>query len=252
MSEIADKYGYHSILLVYNSIDTSLWIKVANIINQNHKFKYMFAMRTYAVSPEYFVMMYKAFNEIQQDRIMFNIVSGNIESHENSLDHLLHLTKYVDTMEKRLDYTKLWLNEVKSLLKPNEIPKIVMSGTSPQVLDVSLNVSDYHLLMLNHFEDDWPRYQHDKGIMVCAAIVIRDTVEEAEEFTDLISSLQNPEFKKWTIFGTEEDVLKRLNFLENIGATDILIRFHPNDPERNRVHEFVMYDALSREIGHFG
>lgn len=239
MSELVDKYGYYSILLVYNSIDTSLWLKVANIIDKDHKFKYMFAMRTYAMSPEYFVMMYKAFNEIQQNRILFNVVSGNIEDHETSVNHLLHLSKYVDTMEKRLEYTGLWLDKVLSLLDKNEIPEIVMSGTSPQVLEHINLYADYQLLMLNHFEDDWPRYQHGKRVMVCAAIVLRDTEKEAEEFTNLIAELQNPEFKKWTIYGNEEDVLKRLKYLKSLGATDILIRFHPNDPERNRIHEFV-------------
>ena len=57
LSDLSDKldlHGYYSILLVYSPSDSDFLIKVANILNKKHNIKYMPAIRTYAISPEYF------------------------------------------------------------------------------------------------------------------------------------------------------------------------------------------------------
>ena len=235
-SELAHECNYYSILLVYHSTQSDFWIKCANVLDKNHKFKYHLAIRTYAISPEYFVMMYRAFNEIQKNRIMFNIVGGDIQKSESSIDNIVTDKENFDTSEKRVEYTQLWIKKVLSLLRDDEIPEIVMSGVSAQTLNSAACYADYTLCMVDNYVDNPEKFIRNKNKMVCAAVVIRETYEEAQMIVD---NIDHPHQKTWTIFGTEKQVLEKIKSLENIGVTDFLIRGHGNDKKFYLVHDFV-------------
>ena len=236
ISQTADECYYSSILLVYHSLTNDFWIKCANAINLQHTFKYLLAIRTYAISPEYFVMMYKAFNEIQKNRIMFNIVAGDVQDSESCINNLVLYNKDFDTVEKRVNYTYLWMKKMLSLLPTEHVPEIVMSGTSGQTLLSAALFADYNLSMLDTYESDPTKFSCNKNKMVCCAIVIRNTYEEAEH---IVNNIDQPHQKRWTIFGTEEQIVKKIKELKKIGVTDLMLRSHKNDDQFNLVHDFV-------------
>lgn len=230
--------NYYSILFVYHSTVPDFWIKCANILNTEHKFKYLLAIRTYAITPEYFVMMYRAFNEIQRNRIMFNIVAGDIHSEENCMNDLIVDKKSFDTIEKRVNYTHQWMKKVLSILERynEDIPEIVMSGASLETLKSASMFGDYNLVMMSEYIRSPERFSHSKNRMVSVAIVIRDTYEEAER---VVNEIEHPHQKSWTIFGTEEQIVEKIKELKKLGATDLMIRIHGNDNEYHRVHDFA-------------
>lgn len=236
ISEVINSCNYYSILLVYHSLDNDNWIKCANIINKEHKFKYHIAIRTYSISPEYFVMMYKSFNEIQKNRIMFNIVAGDIQDCESSVDDIILGQENLNTVERRVDYTHLWIKKVLSMLNEEDVPEIVMSGTSEKTLDSAALFADYNLCMIDAYQLNPEIFKRNKKRIVSAAIVIRDTYEEAERVVDEIDHKHQ---KRWTIFGTEQQVIKKIKHLESIGATDLMIRTHRNDSQVNLIHDLV-------------
>lgn len=235
ISEIADKSNYYSVLFVYHSLSNDYWIRCAKALNTNEKFKYFLAIRTYAISPEYFVMMYRSFNEIQKNRIMFNIVAGDIEPSESSIENIITEKEKLDTVEKRVDFTREWIKKVLFLLKREEVPELAMSGTSEKTLDSAAAYADYNLAMLDTYLDSPKRFQRNKNRMVCAAMTIRDTHEEAEKIANQIDHIHQ---KRWTIYGTESEILQKIKNLKTIGVTDLLIRTHKNDLEPDKVHEF--------------
>ncbi len=236
ISEIADVCNYYSILLVYHSLTNDNWIKCANIINTKHKFKYHLAIRTYSISPEYFVMMYKSFNEIQKDRVMFNIVAGDIHDSESSVDDIILGKEYFDTTQKRVDYTHVWIKKVLSMLDKEDIPEIVMSGISEKTLDSAALFADYNLCMMDTYLDNPQMFSRNKNRMASAALIIRDTYEEAKRVTD---EIEQPHQQRWTIFGTEQQVIERIKYLESIGITDLMIRTHRNDDQYHLIHELA-------------
>lgn len=236
LAETANECGYYSVLITYHSLTSDAWVKCANTINLEHKFKYFLAIRTYAISPEYFVMMYKAFNEIQKNRIMFNIVAGDIQESESSVDNIILNKEYFDTVEKRVEYTYKWMEKMVSLLSPEDMPEIVMSGTSEKTLHSASCFANYNLSMMNDYLDNPSKFKKNKNRMVCAAVKISDSYEEAEKFID---NLPLKHQKKWTIFGTEENVKQKMIELKQAGVTDILLRARPGDPEFYLVHDFV-------------
>ena len=236
LSTIINDCFYKSMLTTYYSSRSDFWIKCANIINLEHKFKYMLAIRPYAITPEYFIMMYRAFNEIQKNRIMFNIVSGDIKDSESCIDNMIINQNQFDTSQKRVQYTYDWLNKVRQILGEKNMPEIVMSGTSEKTLLNASKISDYTLCMLDSFLDNPKKFKVTKRSMVCAAIVIADTNKQAENIVD---NIEQKHQKKWTIFGTEEKVINKILELKSFGVTDLLIRRHLNDPNYESVHNLV-------------
>jgi len=236
ISQIADSCNYYSVLLVYHSLADDNWIKCANIINKEHKFKYLLAIRTYSISPEYFVMMYRSFNEIQKNRIMFNIVAGDIHDSESSVNDIILGKENFDTVEKRVDYTHMWMKKVLSMLSKEEIPEIVMSGISDKTLDSAAVFADYNLCMVDTYLYNPEIFSRNKKRMVSAALVIRDSYEEAEY---VVSQIDQKHQSKWTLFGTEQQVIDKIKHLESIGVTDLMIRSHINDNQDNLIHDLV-------------
>ena len=72
--------------------------------------------------------------------------------------------------------------------------------------------------------------------MVSAALVIRDSNEEAER---VVNEIEEKHQKRWTIFGTEEQVIKKIKDLESIGVTDLMIRTHRNDDKYHLIHDLA-------------
>lgn len=236
IAEIANESNYYSILLVYHSLNSDNWIRCANTINLEHKFKYSLAIRSYAVSPEYFVMMYKAFNEIQKNRIMFNIVSGDILESESSIENIIINKENFETSEKRVEYTYRWMEKMTALLPPEDLPEIIMSGTSEKTLHSAAQFADYNLSMVNDYLNNPDKFKKNKNRMVAVGITISDSYQEAEKFVD---NLPLEHQKKWTIFGTEYDIKQKMLEIKKAGVTDILLRIHTNDPKSYLVHNFV-------------
>lgn len=235
LSKKLDDIGYYSTLMVYHSTIADHWLKAAHVLDTSQKIKYMPAIRTYGITPEYCAMMCRAFNEIQPNRLMLNIVTGDIKSDENSIENLIYINDMMDTPEKRLEYTEQWIKRFKEINIPGGVPEIVMSGHSKQTNEMAREYADYHLSSNSH--------QHEficNKNMISTAIVIRDNEEEAERYVESL-----PYSKGVTIFGTEESVILKLkNIVENNKyVTDYMLQGHVEDSENwDRIH------TMSRKI----
>ena len=116
------------------------------------------------------------------------------------------------------------------------MPEIVMSGMSDNTIDTASIFADYNLCMMDSYVNNPEKFKRNNNRMVCAAIIIRDTYEEAEKAVDQIKQKHQ---KRWTIFGTEEQVIEKIKYLESIGVTDLMIRTHRNDDQYNLIHNLV-------------
>ena len=237
MSNDIDDAGYYSLLMVYHSKLPDAWIRCAHILNKKHKFKYMIAMRAYAISPEYFSMMCNSFNDLAPSRIMFNIVAGDLRKEESSVADALFIGDLIDTSEKRIEYTTEWIKKLKEINKINSFPEIVMSGFSEKTLNTAAEFADYNLCMIDTYKNNVDRFYKNKKRMVSAQIVVRNTYDEAKKFLDTNIFKENE--RAWTIFGAGEDIVKEFQSLESIGVTDIMLRVNNNDDKSVLVHEFV-------------
>jgi hypothetical protein len=229
--------GYYSVLLTYHSNQNDLWAKSIRLIDPKYKFKFQPAIRTYAITPEYFAMMYNTCEEISTGKYMFNIIAGDLwNNKEKTLDDIVWIRDLIDTPEKRLNYTLDWIEKLKQSKKIMNFPEIVMSGITDQTLQNAAAHADYTLPMVSDFKDDPKKFMVTKKVMVCAAIVIRDSFEDAERVVDKANP---PHQKMWTLYGTEHDILNHIKEIKDMGATDLMIRQLNNDKEIYRIHDFV-------------
>jgi alkanesulfonate monooxygenase SsuD/methylene tetrahydromethanopterin reductase-like flavin-dependent oxidoreductase (luciferase family) len=213
--------------MVYHSTISDHWIKAAHVLDQNQKIKYMPAIRTYAITPEYCAMICRAFNEIDPNRLMLNIVTGDLKNDETSIEDLIYINNLMNTSEKRLNYTEEWIKRFRSMDIAGGFPEIVMSGHSEKTNELASLYAEYHLSSNSH--------QHNfvgKRNIISTAIVIRDTEEEAKEYVDSL-----PYSSGVTIWGTEDSVLNKLSSMANDKVTDFMLQGHFEDKENwDRIH----------------
>jgi alkanesulfonate monooxygenase SsuD/methylene tetrahydromethanopterin reductase-like flavin-dependent oxidoreductase (luciferase family) len=235
ISNIVDEFGYESMLLVYHSKIDDNWIKAARVLNTDHKFKYMPAIRTYAITPEYCAMMCKAFYEIAPDRLMLNIVSGDLHKDETSIEDLIWINDKLDTPEKRLKYTDEWLLKFIKLAG-NTVSEIVMGGHSNETKLMAEKYKATHLSMLDMHKllYDGPGFIKNTKQMLSLSIIINDSPSEINK---LLSKGVGTD--QWTIYGDKTSVRIQLEALAETGATDILISAHPEDNNISSVHYLI-------------
>ena len=234
LSSTVDEAGYKSILLVYHSLLPDYMIKVARIMDPKHSFKYMFAIRTYAVSPELCAMMMHSFHEIDKDRVMLNVAAGDMKDDEDSVSNMVFISDQMETKDQRVVYTAEWIE--KFLKHPMLIkkPDIVISGTSDKTIESSEKYADIHLAMLSTYKEGFK--VNTKRKMASTIVIIRDTNEEAKA---VANQEKNYMMRNSMVYGTEEVVIEKLKKLSLLGITDILISDSVWDDQLYRLHKMT-------------
>lgn len=237
-SEILDASNYKSMLLVYDPTHPDYFVRVANIIDKNQTIKYMFAIRTYAISPELLSMMCESFNEIQENRIVLNVCAGDKPQMENEtdIDGVVGLESLKDNVYERILYTREWAKKFVNLKLMSKKPDLVFSGTSDYTLGTTNLYGDSTLCMYNSFVDNPEKFKVAKRRMIAVAVIISDSKESA---FNILKSYNHPSAEAWTLYGTEQEIKEEFARLENLGATDILISNPFYSEDSNKIHDFI-------------
>lgn len=243
ITQKASDSGFYSMLMTYHSRQEDFWIKSARIIDDSIKMKMMIAIRTYAISPEYCAMMLASCNSISNDKIILNIVSGDLHSDETSVEDIVEIKNLIENSEKRLKYTEKWLNKFKSLdLIKNQIPEIVISGTSKKSIENINNYGDYGLATLDYCLSNTNNFSKNKKIMAAAPIFI---FENNENSNDILNAI-NPSRLKRTIYGTREEIYEKIKYIKSNGITDLLLNTD-NEIQLQRLFEFIKDASLDNK-----
>jgi alkanesulfonate monooxygenase SsuD/methylene tetrahydromethanopterin reductase-like flavin-dependent oxidoreductase (luciferase family) len=236
LSNVLDYSGYYSVLTVYHSKLPDYWIKIANIINPEHKLKYMIAMRTYAISPEYCAMICEGFSEISPQRLILNVAAGDLHSDETSRSDVVAVSELLRTHEDRVNYTSEWLEKFTKLPILKNRPEIVVSGTSKKTIDNSEKYADAHLCMYSSYKNGLSDLIKTKRVVVARPIIIRDTKEEAEA---IYNQLPDDMGKRSCLFGTENEIIESIEAMKSEGITDLLVSRVQIDEQHYRIHSVV-------------
>jgi alkanesulfonate monooxygenase SsuD/methylene tetrahydromethanopterin reductase-like flavin-dependent oxidoreductase (luciferase family) len=252
-SFIFENVGYESVLYPFTTNTPDNWFKIIRTLNTNHKFKYMVALRPFHLSPEYCAMMIEAMNQIQPNRLILNLLSGqntpNQKEHETFYDN----TYTVDSKQDRREYVRFYIEKLLSNNLISVKPKFVISGYSEYAIDTAKQYNQIILSMLAEYRGVPNRFLDVKRKMVAINLLIRDTWEEANDSLDyMIESWINPgytekekqhirkEEKINTFLGTAEQVKEQLLSLEQEGITDVLVSIFSTDIDRLSVyHDFM-------------
>lgn len=226
ITEKASEAGFYSMLMTYHSRQEDFWIKSAKIIDDSIKMKMMIAIRTYAISPEYCAMMIAASNSLSKNKIILNVVAGDLHKDETSIADVIAINDLIATSQDRVAYTTKWLDKFRSLdIIKNQIPELIISGTSEKSINNLINYGDYGLAMVDYYTLGESKFPKNKGWMASAEIKLFKENEDR----DIFINSKDPSVLKWIIYGNKEEVLVKLNEIENSGVTDLLVSCGSND-----------------------
>ncbi len=231
-----DSFKYDSCMLTYHSRENDMFIKLARAIDPNIKLNYIIAMRTYAISPEYLGLMINGFSEIAENKLLFNIVAGDLHANETTINDLVD-SSMLTSSQDRVKYTGLWLEKFTNLdILKNKIPPLFMSGTSAATFENCKKFNGGIMVMVDYFLENIEFLSQFNTRCATLQICIRDTDEEA----DLLKHEKYSGDKlKWCYFYSEETLIKKIKELEDLGVTDLMVTGLPFDNQVERVHNFV-------------
>jgi len=220
-----EKYGYESILLTAKGSNSDNWIKSAHIIDPTKKIKYMIAVRPYQQTAQIVNQMAAAFSEICPNRLMLNIVSGEMGGNEIGIIPEAHSEVDVDitTPLGRLEYIPTWMKNLSETYVMGKKPIVLLATRHPETIIKAAKYADIGLVMIDDFLNNPDLFTSNyKRLMISAQIIIRETDEQAHK--EIEQSFSNHmRIKRWAIYGTKETVKRKLLELEKMGVTDILL-----------------------------
>ena len=243
LSKTLEDVGYYSVLLTYHSKMHDMILPSFGACDNNQKLKYLIAIRTYSVSPEYASMICKSYNEAFPNKLILNVCSGDIHADETTMDDVVFIKNLIDTNEKRRKYTREWLSKFTELAKKGYLPEIVMGGHSDETKNIckefnAINLSAGTLYKEYYRNED--RVISDKQ-MIEFSVVIRDSDEEAFNFVNEhgVDGHKKGDDLRWTVYGTKDTVKKKIIEYKEMGATDILISYLSGDNNILGIHNLV-------------
>lgn len=241
LSTILDNYGFESLLLTFTEREADYWIKAARALSIGQKIKYMIALRPYAINPTYALMMATAFDQIDKDRLMLNIIAGINDFEADRFNVNLNV-------EERKQACSLFLKEMIAAnesnwainieYKLNKFPDIVISGSSPEMIECTNKYGDISLTTLNNYM----LYLKDKDIlknkrsMVRCWILLSDSELDA---TIEYGKIKDEREKTSTIFGDKKMIRSKIVELKSFGITDILLSCNRNLKNEKDVQSFI-------------
>lgn len=241
LNEVFNTVGYESVLFVYHSMLPNSFIRIAHSINPKHKFKYMVAIRPYTMSIEFLATICEAFNEISPNRLILNLVVGNLIGEDNPKD--ITNDKYsVSTHEKRLQYHEEFMHDFNLKDTMSYKPEIYVSGSSGKLLDTAIKYSDGLITEIANYDklksyldlkSEWKSVSNKvfKKIIFQVPICVRDTKEEAE--------LIVKQSGRKCIYGTKTEVLNQLKDMEDKGIKELMLYALDSDKEAYKIHELM-------------
>ena len=220
-----EKFGYDSILLTSKGSNSDNWIKSAHIVDPSKKIKYMIAVRPYQQTAQIVNQMAAAFAEIAPNRLMLNVVSGEMGGTEIGIapEGSYEVDTDISTPLGRLEFIPEWMERLSKTYVMGRKPIILLGTRNKDVILKAAKYADIGLVMLDDFLQDPDLFLSNyKRVMVSAQIVLRDTYEQAHHELETSSST-HVRIKRWAIYGDKENIKKKLLELEAMGVTDILL-----------------------------
>jgi len=221
------EHNYSGALLTYNVNNGDYFVKIAKTIVPEKDFKYLVAIRPYAISPQYLCMINNSINEISKNKLQINFVSGRRKEVEKGFDGIIGPVNDDSSKEERSDYLVKYIDVLESLNV--DIPDYYISATNQSVFDVGDKHNSKIIIVYSQYVEK--KYDiSNKKIMLALSLVLRETEEEInaldknkyvqiqdvgfftyKEFVLFLDELKEKEINEILIYSSNEEEIKRIN-----------------------------------------
>jgi alkanesulfonate monooxygenase SsuD/methylene tetrahydromethanopterin reductase-like flavin-dependent oxidoreductase (luciferase family) len=200
-----NEFGYESILVTFNTGMLDPFTKCANAFIPNQKIKFLVAVRPYALTPAYLLMIIKTFEGISKDSLLLNIVPGTADKEHFIFEEGTSLHERKVYAGKFVEKMRIINNENNFL--NNSMPKIFFSGGSDENINNAVKYGDGLIYLLKDHLTNPDRFNVIKGTKILNVfLIICETENEAKS---IYEKLDGPQVGS-SIYGTKEQVKKKI------------------------------------------
>jgi hypothetical protein len=172
--------GFNGTMYPYGISMGDYFTRIAREMDPHSEFKYIVAIRTYSLSPQYLNMLCSSIDEISKDRISINLLTGWIDKAEMQFGGII---SDVNDSSSNIDRSNFMLKYAEEFNRISQT-KFFVSTTNDVVFDYC-SENDFTMIVPyvayknNRFDFT------DKRLVVSIAPVIRDVVEDLPENIDV-------------------------------------------------------------------
>jgi hypothetical protein len=218
-------HNYSGALFTYNIDQGDYFTRIANGIDKKIDFKYMVAIRPYAVSPQYLCMINNSMNMISKDKIQINLISGTLQDWEKDFGGIIGTTNDSSSNVEKSEYLMDYIENIETIKR--KIPDYYVTITNEFVFNKASKFGSKMIIPYEDYKNNSYDLNNQK-IMVAVAPIIRKTREELdnsnfrsdlrnaglffyEEFIDFIEELKNKGIEEVMICHWDKKEKKILN-----------------------------------------
>jgi alkanesulfonate monooxygenase SsuD/methylene tetrahydromethanopterin reductase-like flavin-dependent oxidoreductase (luciferase family) len=237
MAQELDSANVKSVLLPYGpgGIDFSLVIQEA--LQKTNQLIMTIALPAYGTSPDYAAKIVDTLNQFAPGRIGVNLVAGrwgdegNGPSEKIVLDHYMHDSSLIDTLEKRVAISEVWMDKFMNLMKTHKYKThMAVVGSSDTTIRIANKHCEYAYVDDNLlYRDQFKKINLDKvkPIVIIDPLIINNPDDEANVKYDENAPVRKQHHH---VKGTIEEVKKQIKELSaKFNVYDFMIHTDQED-----------------------
>lgn len=249
-----DKNHFSGVMFTYDATQGDMFVRTAKDIKPEEKIKYLVAIRPHTISPQYLYTIYDSINEIMEDRLQINFITGYIKDHESNVGGIVSgvndKSDSIDRSKYMIDFIKT-LNEMSENRKNKKLLDFYVSATNSYILNTAKKYKNKIILPYNIYKrgfwSDNPSLPikldiKNMEVMIAMTPIIRKDEEELKLLKDYAL---RPIWKKGEIskvvsdveYFTHESFNEFIEMLEQNGISHLLINSVPAE----EVHVIVPF-----------
>jgi hypothetical protein len=245
MAQELDGANVKSVLLPYGpgGIDFSLVIQEA--LQKTNQLIMTIALPAYGVSPDYAAKIFDTLNRFAPGRIGVNLVAGrwgdegNGPSEKLVLDHYMHDPSLIDTLEKRVAVSAVWMDKVMALMERHQHKThMAVVGSSDTTIGIANKHCEYIYVDDNLlFRDQFKKIDLNrvKPILIIDPLIIEHPDDEKNVKYDKNAPVRKQHHH---VKGTMIDVVRQIRRLsDQFGIYDFMI--HTDQADISKLLELV-------------
>jgi alkanesulfonate monooxygenase SsuD/methylene tetrahydromethanopterin reductase-like flavin-dependent oxidoreductase (luciferase family) len=245
MATELDDANVKSVLLPYGpgGIDFSLVIQEA--LQKTNQLIMTIALPAYGTSPDYAAKICETLNRFAPGRIGVNLVAGRWGDEGNGpaerivLEHYMHDPSLIDTLEKRVAISAVWMDKVMDLMKTHQHKThMAVVGSSDTTIEIANKHCEYIYVDDNLlFRDQFKKIDLNrvKPIVIIDPLIINHPDEEQNVRYDKNAPVRKQHHH---VKGTMVDVVRQIRQLsEQFGIHDFMI--HTDQEDISKLLELV-------------
>lgn len=228
------KHNYTGGLFIYSTSLSDFFTQIARTMNLEEDFKYMVAVRPYAISPQYLFMINDSINSIDKDRLQINFISGSPANNIVDTGGILGEIKDSSSLIDKSDYLIKYIDMIEN---PNKkIPDYYISVHNNSMVDKTLSHGSKLLISYEDYKNKIYNIE-DRDVMIHMWAVLRETRQELIILKDQHSKKYPQNMK--TYYFTYKEFEDILIDLKNKKINQFLFYNFWDEKERKIIHSFV-------------